>query len=302
MDTEKKLAVVIPVSDAGGLSRTLGSLSVQKCKAFRALVVSDREIPEVAEVVQDFEDSFGPQFIVLPGEGESCLEKRALSLLKGEIFVQFLYPGDELSKNAVQALVKRISGKSNKNVYHYNTNVTNSDRRLIINEKRFPSNLSSKKFLRKVFLKGATVPASSFVFRADTLSKEFKTLSDGSFSAVETVVAVMGEEGLGTFFFPKLNVRPSERSPRAALEVVRWCFDFFEDGDDEEDDGPLSYSEWRKVYAKYAAALYPEITEKEVREICYSFKPFEGTFRRMKGSKEIKRRLKEREAAVRESV
>lgn len=302
METEKKLAVIIPVADASGLARTLGSLSVQSSRGFRTIVVSEKDIPEVSEVVQDFEDSIGAELRILPPEGDSCLEKSALSLLKDEIFVQFLYSGDELSKNAIQAALKQISGKSNKNVYHYNTNVTNNDRRLIIKEKRFPGKLSVKKFVRRVFLKGATVPASSFVFLRSALLKEMKILSDGSFSAVETAIAMIGEEGLGTFFFPKLFVRPSDRSPRRALETIRWCFDFFEDGDDEEDDGPLSYSEWRKVYARFAAGLYPELSEKEVKELCYSFKPFEGTFRRMKGSKEIKKRLKEREAAIREKV
>jgi len=302
METEKKLAVIIPAADAAGLARTLGSLSIQTAKSFRTIVASDREIPGVSEVVQDFEDTLGAELRIFPPEASACLEKRALSVLGDEIFVQFLYPGDELSKKAVHALLKAISKESNKNVYHYNTNVTNSSSRLIIKEKRFPSTLSAQKLCRRVILKGATAPASSFVFRRSVLSKEMKTLSDGSFSAFETAVAMVGEEGLQTFFFPKLLVRPTDRSARAALEVIRWTFDFFEDGDDEEDDGPLSYSEWRKVYAKYAANLYPEISEKEVKELCYAFKPFDGTFRRMKGANEIKKRLKEREAVIRDNV
>ena len=298
----KEIAVIIPAFRAQHLHRTLSSLALQTEKNFAVYVGDDASPDDLKGIAGEFEDTLDIYYTRFEENfgiaRQSAHLERCLGLTQGEPLVCFLSDDNEWTPDVARRVGKAARRHQEINVFHLNTDYIDTASEPAGKGRRYCRKMRPERLFRRIFVKQAPAPFSSFFFRREALEKAMFQIRDVSRSPLTLVFACMTPKGrLLTVRYARLRKRiysaDSVTNPATMLEKSQqmqsffgWSEYFFEDG------YPLSPRDRVELFAAHAAGMYPSRTEAEILEKFLTFRVFEREFSKNRGKRILHRSLK----------
>lgn len=308
MEKIPDIAIVIPAFDAVNLHKTLESIVLQADSGVRVYVADDASPADIASIVADFEprlDIRHHRFEENMGQKSMLRHLRRCIDLVGEEWTVVLSDDNELAPKALRRLRRAMGKRKEFDVYHWDTDIIDTDGNLVRKTRRYPRKTTSGKLFKDIYLNDAVAPLSSFVFRTVVLKEKYvedaeawrmdlaTILSCAAMSGIRTVwrgTVLWREKAAGT----SMRIDMDEKVALSSVRLFRWSEFFF------GENYPLGTSDRLYFYAEALAALYPTYTKEELKEMMGEFGFVSGTVRKMRASSALKSAIKDREAALRQ--
>ena len=290
----EELAIIIPAFRGLHLHRALSSLRLQKDRHFRVYVCDDASPDEIASVAAEFEDTLDLTYCRFEenygATRPSAHLQRCLDQTRGEGLVCFFSDNNEWTVDAVRQIRRAAERRTEVDVFHLNTVFIDEASVRTGDGRRFGRRLDARKLFRRIFVKGAPAPMSSFVFRRPALDRAMFQIKDIFRSPLTLVFAAIGIEGeLFTVRRARLLKRAGESMTlEKALQLQSfffWSEYFF------GESYPLSPRDRVELFAARAADMYPALSEEEIREKFLQFRVFEREMGKGRGKRILHRAL-----------
>ena len=298
------IAIVIPAYRASSIHKTLYSLSAQTDRRFTVYVGDDASPEDLATIVSGFEDRLHIVYYRFPDNygPEKATEhlKRCLGLIGDESFICILSDDNELTPKCIRRFRRTAASHPDYDVYHWNCDTIDVRSEVTEMGRRFRRKMTVGQMFRRVFIAGAPLSVSSFVFRRDAL---LNALSGEETLAKATLAALFKaarEKGVLTVRCSRVLLRrhPDSLSdnPATAAESAKAVFSFllWTEGFFAMEEYPASVKERMRLLAAQAVKMYPAYTADAIRDMYLEARVFDGGLRKMRGRSVLKDYLSRR--------
>jgi glycosyltransferase involved in cell wall biosynthesis len=172
------LAIVIPAYKDTYLRDALNSLVQQTNKDFTVYIGDDASPNNIKSIVDEFRNklpivykSFSHNLgkINLAEQWNRCID-----LVKSEKWIWLFSDDDIMDANCVSSFFETIEGRGDYDVYHFNINIIDEDKRIVNKCMKYPEILSSEEFFESRIKSKFYSFAVEYIFRKDVFYREGK--------------------------------------------------------------------------------------------------------------------------------